>query len=74
MIETQDVELDAEVDPNDNSVVEDDEDQGSEAVAPPNKKQNTCAYDELRNRNIAERLAMAKSLGIMPLSKEMDKP
>ena len=72
VIQAEDVEMGADVDPNDNSVVEDDEHQASEAVSPPKKKQNTCAYEELRNRNIAERLAVAKSLGIMPLSKEMD--
>ena len=68
---TENIEIGTEVHP---SVVEDDEHQASEAVAPPNKKQNTCAYEELRNKNIAERLAMTKSLGIIPLSKEMDKP
>ena len=73
-LETEDVEMGAEDDPNDNTVVEDDEDQASEVVSPPNKKRNIGAYEEIRERNIVERLAMAKSLGIIPHSKEMDKP
>ena len=37
---------------------------------PVAKKQNICEYMKIRNKNIAERPALKKSLGIIPHSKE----
>ena len=60
-----------EDDPNDNSVVENLDEDASEEVSPPEKRRKEKGeYEKMRYRNVAERRALEKSLGIIPHSQE----
>ena len=60
-----------EDDPNDNSVMENLDEDASEEVSPPEKKtKEKGEYEKLRDKNVRERRALEKSLGIIPHSQE----